>query len=166
VCSEFKTHVANNLSRDVARKIVKAGGLFCSHGAEMTFAVCRERRSYFRHVKCNIGDEDDGKVVASGKQRDGAVCCPCSTDHLEAQVALRDHDYTRTPISFKVYRACKIHSDVVFSAGPGVRVALETRELDAGKRLFVTDVAYMHTDSQVVLHRVEVLRTHKASTAN
>ena len=164
-CFEFKAHVGNGLSGGVARKIVKAGGLFCSHGAEMTFVVCKERRSHFRHVKRNSG-EDDGRVVASEKQRDGAVCCPCSTDHLEAQVALRDHDYTKTPVLFKVYRECKIHSDVVFSAGPDVRVALEVRELDAGKRLFVTDVAYTSAGSQRTLHRVEVLRTHKASTTN
>ena len=148
VTREHETGLKSGLSENHVRKDVKAGGLFCAHGCPMTYAVCRERANYFRH----LGDGD--KARGGG----GGAPCGCSSRHMDAQIVLRDNDYTARPIVFIEWRDCKLPGCAkrVYTAETGVAVALEVRE-QGGK--IVSDVVY--SEAGEPRFRVEVWASHR-----
>ena len=155
--------------RDVERKLeqkhtrehIKAGGLFCSHGSEMTFVICSKRTNHFRHLvtagfRNKSKDEDfPGNGLVPG------TSCGCSSRHLDAQALLRDHDYSRQPVVFTEWRDCLRPEccRTVYKAEGMPSVRLEVREKN-GK--FVSDVVYYREDDGKPCMRVEVLASHKA----
>ena len=100
-------------------------------------------------------------------------CCPClrdstgehSGDHLRAQNALLDHDYTRT-ISFTEFFYCKRHTRLAFEATSEVYAEKEVREVDENGRRFVTDVVYRSRADHTIMCRIEVWRTHRTDISS
>jgi hypothetical protein len=156
--------VERELEQKHTREHIKAGGLFCSHGSEMTFVICSKRTNHFRHLvtadfrnKSKDGDAPGNGLVPG-------TSCGCSSRHLDAQALLRDHDYSRQPVVFTEWRDCfkpECCRQVYKAEGmPSVR--LEVRE-ENGK--FVSDVVYYREDDGEPCMRVEVLASHKADRA-
>ena len=153
--------------RDVERELqmkrtrddIKSGGLFCSHGAAMTFVICSNKSNHFRHVSLT-GPKTSGGTSST---QPPPVQCGCSSRHLNAQALLRDHDYTTQPVAFTEWRDCKQPSccKTVYTTTGNLEVRLEVREC-GGK--FVSDVVYYEEDGKACM-RVEVLATHKADRA-
>jgi hypothetical protein len=145
------------LTQQRTRKDIKAGKLFCSHGTEMTYVICRQKTNHFRHVYSNIE-----KSGAGGTSKHPPAMCSCSSKHLDAQVMLRDHNYKTQPVMFTEWRDCHRPGccKVVYTASGKPEVRLEVRE-QGGK--FVSDVVY-YEDGKPRM-RVEVLATHKADRA-
>ena len=156
--------VERELEQKHTREHVKAGGLFCSHGSEMTFVICSKRTNHFRHLvtagfRKKSKDEDvPGNGLVPG------TSCGCSSRHLDAQALLRDHDYSRQPVVFTEWRDCLRPEccRTVYKAEGRPSVRLEVRE-ENGK--FVSDVVYYREDDGEPCMRVEVLASHKADRA-
>ena len=156
--------VERELEQKHTREHVKAGGLFCSHGSEMTFVICSKRTNHFRHLvtagfRNKSKDEDvPGNGLVPG------TSCGCSSRHLDAQALLRDHDYSRQPVVFTEWRDCLRPEccRTVYKAEGRPSVRLEVRE-ENGK--FVSDVVYYREDDGEPCMRVEVLASHKADRA-
>lgn len=156
--------VERELEQKHTREHVKAGGLFCSHGSEMTFVICSKRTNHFRHLvtagfRNKSKDEDvPGNGLVPG------TSCGCSSRHLDAQALLRDHDYSRQPVVFTEWRDCLRPEccRTVYKAEGRPSVRLEVRE-ENGK--FVSDVVYYREDDGEPCMRVEVLASHTADRA-
>ena len=144
------------LTKKQARDDVKAGGLFCSHGSEMTFVISEHRKNHFRHVAAPTARP------SNNHGGNATTACGCSSRHLDAQALLRDHDYAKHPVAFTEWRDCKKPEccKTVYMAtatGAALDVRLEVRE-QQGK--FVSDVVYYEGNEACM--RVEVYATHKA----
>jgi hypothetical protein len=156
--------VERELEQKHTREHVKAGGLFCSHGSEMTFVISSKRTNHFRHLvtagfRKKSKDEDvPGNGLVPG------TSCGCSSRHLDAQALLRDHDYSRQPVVFTEWRDCLRPEccRTAYKAEGRPSVRLEVRE-ENGK--FVSDVVYYREDDGEPCMRVEVLASHKADRA-
>lgn len=152
--------VERELAQGRTRGDIKAGGLYCSHGSEMTFCICTTKTNHFRHVVAAAPGNGAGKGF--GNSANG---CGCSSRHLDAQTLLRDHDYAKQPVRFTEWRDCLKPGccKTVFEAsGEAPTVRLEVREK---KGKFVSDVVYYREDDDgaaVPCMRVEVYATHKA----
>ena len=157
---EHHAHLTTKSATE-ARNCVRAGNLFCSRGHEMTYVICNARTSHFRHI---------GSAEQHGPLSE---CCPClrdstgehSGDHLRAQNALLDHDYTRT-ISFTEFFYCKRHTRLAFEATSEVYAEKEVREVDENGRRFVTDVVYRSRADHTIMCRIEVWRTHRTDISS
>jgi len=146
-----------------SREDIKAGGLYCSHGSEMTFCICTTKANHFRHV---VAPTTPGNGPGKGPGNNTTNGCGCSARHLDAQTVLRDHDYAKQPVRFTEWRDCLKPEccKTVFEASSGetLTVRLEVREQN-GK--FVSDAVYYREDDDAVAKacmRVEVFATHKA----
>ena len=154
--------VLRELERGHSRNEIKAGGLFCSHKTEMTFVIPTGRNAHFRHLLPKVQSARDVRTGETGAR----PTCPCSKDHLKAQVMLRDHNYQAKPVKFTVFRDCRKCSQVVYLADDHVFVNLETREVDECGHRFVTDVVYRSKSDGAIEQRIEVWRTHKTTPSN
>jgi hypothetical protein len=156
--------VERELKQKHTREHIKAGGLFCSHGSDMTFVICSKRANHFRHLVRADSHNKSKNGDAPGNGLAPVTSCGCSSRHLDAQALLRDHDYSRQPVVFTEWRDCfrpECCRTVYETEGrPSVR--LEVRE-ENGK--FVSDVVYYREDDGEPCMRVEVLASHKADRA-
>lgn len=154
--------VERALAQGHTRKDIKAGGLFCSHGSEMTFCICATKANHFRHVVAPTAP-GNGKDAGTGPWN-ATNGCGCSSRHLDAQTLLRDHDYAKQPVRFTEWLDCLKPAccKTVFDATcETLTVRLEVRE-NGGK--FVSDVVYYDAAAKACM-RVEVYATHKADRA-
>ena len=156
--------VERELEQKHTREHIKAGGLFCSHGSEMTFVICSKRANHFRHLAKADFATKSKKGNAPGNGLAPGTLCGCSSRHLDAQALLRDHDYRRQPVVFTEWRDCFKPECCrqVYKAEGRPSVRLEVREQN-GK--FVSDVVYYREDDGEPCMRVEVLASHTADRA-
>ena len=156
--------VERELEQKHTREHIKAGGLFCSHGSEMTFVICSKRANHFRHLATADLAKKSKKEDAPGNGLAPGTSCGCSSRHLDAQALLRDHDYSMQPVVFTEWRDCFKPECCrqVYKAEGRPSVRLEVRE-ENGK--FVSDVVYYREDDGEPCMRVEVLASHKADRA-
>lgn len=157
VRNEYDSLTAN-VSSTRARNAIRAGGLYCSHGASMTFVMGTKVNDHFRHVCGN--NSRAGEAEATPEATPSHVCCECAgDDHLRAQQLLRDHNYENLNVIVTKFMSCKKHTKEVFCWAKNSSVRLEVSEVNDNGRRFVTDVAFF--DNDTVVGRIEVLKTHK-----
>ena len=156
--------VERELEQKHTREHIKAGGLFCSHGSEMTFVLCSKRATHFRHLVTADLAKKSKKEDVPGNGLAPGTSCGCSSRHLDAQALLRDHDYSMQPVVFTEWRDCFKPECCrqVYKAKGRPSVRLEVRE-ENGK--FVSDVVYYREDDGEPCMRVEVLASHTADRA-
>jgi len=146
--------LTTSVSSPRARNAIRAGGLYCSHGASMTMVMGTKVNDHFRHVSREGRRAGDAEAMPSYPR------CECAgDDHLRAQAALRDHDYKTSNLIVTRFMSCNKHTIEVFQWAKNSSVQLEMQEVnDDGKR-FVTDVAFFEDDA--VVGRIEVWKTHR-----
>ena len=157
---EHHAHLTTKSATE-ARNCVRAGNLFCSHGHEMTYVICNARTSHFRHIGSAETHGNLSKNCQCLREHTGGE----SGDHLRAQNALIEHDYTRT-ISFTDFFHCKQHTRLAFEATSEVYAEKEVREVDENGRRFVTDVVYRSRTDHTIMCRIEVWRTHRTDSSS